>query len=433
MAETTSTTPAGLSATGSETTAGGSDRRSFFALMVSSFLAIGGNAFTMLAIPLYVLATTGSATKTGIVAFVNTAPPIVSAILGGAIIDRIGRKRIIMISDALSMITVGCIPLFDQLEILTYPMLLALVALGSFLDAPGSTARQSMLPGLAAKAAYSPERAQSFFSISFGLAQIIGPSLAGLSVAAFGAAGTIWINAVTFACSIVIVGGFIAVGDGQQATIKADYLDDLRIGFRFVWRDSFLRGILAVSAGFSFLFIPIYTILYPVYFTRVVHSERGLGFFIGIESLGALIGAIIYGVVGERISRYRAMAFCLITWLPAYWVLVFHPPLWALLIAGFVAGLLTGPLQTIFNVAFQVRTPEAMRPRIYGIAMAANLVAVPLGALLMGPLIEIAGIMPALTILATVITIYCVVSAFLPLFRALDHPIDLTNTSIDVS
>src|SRR5687767_14240958 len=140
-----------------------------------------------------------------------------------------------MISDALSMVTVGCIPLFDQLEMLSYPLLLVLVAVGSFLDAPGSTARQSMLPGLAAKAGYSPERAQSFFSISFGLAQIIGPSLAGLSVAAFGAAGTIWINAVTFALSIVIVGGFITIRKGQQAAIKADYLDDLKIGFRFVW------------------------------------------------------------------------------------------------------------------------------------------------------------------------------------------------------
>ena len=54
--------------------------------------------------------------------------------------------------------------------------------------------------------------------------------------------------------------------------------------------------------------------------------------------------------------------------------------------------------------------------------MAFSLIAVPLGALVMGPLIEIAGIMPALTILAAIITLYCVVSAFLPVMRQLDHP-----------
>lgn len=400
------------------------DRRAFFALLTTSFLSIAGNAFTMLAIPLYVLATTGSATRTGIVAFVNTAPPIVSAILGGAVIDRVGRRRIILVADALSMITLGCIPLLDMMDRLTFPMLLGLVAMGAFLDAPGSTARQSMLPMLATKAGYSPERAQSMFSVAFGLSQIIGPSLAGISVAAIGAAGTIWINCATFAVAILLVGLFIS--NAQAFTVsstRTNYLDDLKVGFRFVWHTPFMRAILIMSAAFSALFYPIYTVLYPVYFTRIVGSERGLGFFIGIEALGGLLGALAYGLIGDRFSRWAAMMFCLIAWLPTYWVLVFHPPLWALLIAGFAAGLLTGPLQPIFNVAFQVRTPEDLRPRVYGLAMASNLIAVPLGAILIGPSIEWLGVIEALVVLSTVITVLCVSCLFFPVLREVDHPL----------
>ena len=118
------------------------------------------------------------------------------------------------------------------------------------------------------------------------------------------------------------------------------------------------------------------------------------------------------------------MIFCLIAWLPTYWVLVFHPALWILLIAGFAAGLLTGPLQPIFNVAFQVRTPESLRPRVYGIAMASSLIAVPLGALIMGPMIEILGVIPALVVLATLVSLACIWCAFVPVFRELDHPIE---------
>jgi MFS family permease len=401
------------------------DRRAFFALLATSFFSIAGNAFTMLAIPLYVLSTTGSATKTGIVAFVNTAPPIISAILGGAAIDRVGRRRIILASDALSMLTVGAIPLLDSLDQLTFPILLVLVALGSFLDAPGSTARQSMLPMLATKAGYSPERAQSMFSVSFGLSQIIGPSLAGICIAAIGAAGTIWINCATFAISILLVG--LLINDRQAFAIqgtRSNYLDDLKIGWRFVWNDDFMRAIMITGAAFSAIFYPIYTVLYPVYFTEIVESTRGLGFFVGVESLGALIGAVVYGIVGERVSRWKAMIFCLIAWLPTYWVLVFHPPLWALLIAGFAAGLLTGPLQPIFNVAFQIRTPEDLRPRVYGLTMAANLIAVPLGALLIGPAIEWLGVINALTVLAAVVSVLCIWCAFIPVFRELDHPLE---------
>lgn len=406
------------------------DRRAFFALLATSFLSIAGNAFTLLAIPLYVLATTGSATKTGIVAFVNTAPPIVSAILGGAVIDRIGRRRIILIADALSMVTVGMIPLLDMLDQLTFPLLLVLVGMGSFLDAPGSTARQSMLPMLATKAGYSPERAQSMFSVAFGMSQIIGPSLAGVSVAAIGAAGTIWINCATFGVAILLVGLFIS---NEQAfaveSTRTNYLDDLKLGWRFVWHEPFMRAMMITGAAFAGLFIPIYTVLYPVYFTRIVESERGLGFFIGIESLGALLGAVVYGLIGHRFSRWKAMIFCLIAWLPTYWVLVFHPPLWVLLIAGFGAGLLTGPLQPIFNVAFQVRTPESMRPRVYGLVMASNLIAVPVGAIIMGPLIEWLGVINALTVLATLVTVACIWCAFIPVFRELDHPIEQTYSS----
>jgi MFS family permease len=400
----------------------GAANRSFAALLGSSFFASTGNAFTNLVIPLYVLETTGSATKTGLVAFANTSPAIVSAIIGGPLVDRLGRKRSAIASDLLSMATLACIPLLANADLLSFPLLLLIVAMGSVFDPPGSTARSSMVPLVATKAGYSPERAQSFFTVSFGLSQIIGPALAGISVAAIGAAGTIWINCGCFAMTTLLVGLFVHGGESNTAGGRATFIADLRGGWQYVLHNRFLRSILIVSAGFSGLFVPIYTVLYPVYFTEIVESTGALGLFLGMEAAGGLLGGIIYGIYGERYSRRNAMVLSLLSWLPFFWILLTTPPLWVLLIAGFLGGLMTGPLNPIFNVAFQNRTPEAMRARVFGIAMASNYIAVPLGALLIGPFIQVAGVMPAFLVLAVVVTILCVVSAFLPVMHELDDP-----------
>ena len=180
-------------------------RRSYFALISSSFVSNTGNAFSNLAIPLFVLATTGSATRTGIVAFVNYAPPVIAAVFGGALVDRIGRRRTLMTADALSCIATALIPLFYMADLLSFPVLLALVAFGAFLDSPGRAARTSMIPALADGAGYSPERAQSLSMSGFFLSQVIGPALAGLVVAASGPTTAIWVNAATFVVSLLIV------------------------------------------------------------------------------------------------------------------------------------------------------------------------------------------------------------------------------------
>ena len=399
-------------------------RRSYFALLGSSLVSNTGNAFSNLAIPLFVLATTGSATRTGIVAFVNYAPPVVAAIFGGALVDRIGRRRTLMIADLLSGITTALIPIFHMLDLLSFPMLLSLVAGGAFLDSPGRAARSSMIPGLSDRAGYSPERAQSLNMSGFMLSQVIGPGLAGIVVAAYGPTAAIWVNAASFALSLMIVFNVVREPVIERSLARTTYLEDLREGFRFVWHDQFMRAMIILASVFSMLFIPLYTVLYPVYFTRLIGSERALGFFLAAEALGNLLGAVIYGLVGERFSRWRAFMLSLVAWLPFFWVMVLTPPVWVLLLTGFCSSLFSGALNPIFQVAFQVRTPEAMRPRVFSMVTAGNLLAVPVGVLLIGPLIELVGVLEAFSLIAALSTVGAIACWFIPVFREIDNPVE---------
>jgi MFS family permease len=399
-------------------------RRSYFALISSSFVSNTGNAFANLAIPLYVLATTGSATRTGIVAFVNYTPPVIAAIFGGALVDRIGRRRTLMTADALSGIATALIPLMHMLDALSFPLLLALVAFGAFLDSPGRAARSSMIPSLATSAGFSPERAQSLNMSGFMLSQVIGPAIAGLVVASSGPTTAIWVNAASFAISLLIVKNIVREAAIVEPRAESTYLEDLREGFHFVWRDRFMRAMVILASVFSMVFIPLYTVFYPVYFTRLIGSARALGLFFAAEALGNLLGAVLYGYWGERVSRFNAFIFSLTAWVPLYAVLLFTPPVWLIMVSGFLASLVSGAINPIFQVAFQIRTPEHMRARVFSMVTAGNLMAVPIGALLIGPLIELIGVIETLAVAVAFGFAVPVVCLIFPVFREIDHPIE---------
>ena len=83
-----------------------------------------GTRVSMIAIPWFVLSTTGSATQTGLVAAAEIAPLVLFKALGGPLLDRVGPRRVTLVCDLGSALVVGSIPLLHQLGALTFPLLL---------------------------------------------------------------------------------------------------------------------------------------------------------------------------------------------------------------------------------------------------------------------------------------------------------------------
>ena len=86
-------------------------RRPVLALLVAYAISQGGTQLTLVAIPWFVLLTTGSAARTGLVAFCELVPTILASFFGGALVDRIGHRRASIGADLISVLTVGAIPL----------------------------------------------------------------------------------------------------------------------------------------------------------------------------------------------------------------------------------------------------------------------------------------------------------------------------------
>src|SRR5512143_2866547 len=124
-------------------------RQPLYALYAASVISVSGNVMAFIAIPWFVLQTTGSASQTGLTAAVTALPAIIAAFFGGVLVDRVGYKRTSVLADLASGIAIALIPLLYATTGLAFWQLLVLVFIGNLLDAPGQTARAALTPDLA--------------------------------------------------------------------------------------------------------------------------------------------------------------------------------------------------------------------------------------------------------------------------------------------
>src|SRR5262249_41377113 len=122
----------------------------------------------MLAVPWFVLQTTGSAALTGVASASSMLPLVISAAFAGPLVDRAGLRRASALSDLASGLIVVMIPALFLTAGLAYGVLLVLLFVRWLLATPGDTARRAMIPGLAARGGGAIERAAAAYDASSG-------------------------------------------------------------------------------------------------------------------------------------------------------------------------------------------------------------------------------------------------------------------------
>lgn len=376
------------------------------ALLGANAISLIGNVITAMAIPWYVLETTGSAAKTGLVGVCTVLPTVIAAFLGGVVVDRLGFKRTSLLADLLSGVTVALIPLLHQTVGLAFWQLLTLVFLGSLLDAPGVTARQALFPDVAQAAGITLERGNAAFQLVNRLSQLLGPPLAGVLIVAFGASQVLWVDAATFAVSALLIGLMMpSPGTAPEPLTGTTrgmrrYWDEMREGIAFIRQDRLLRTLAVTVAITNAVDAPLVGVALPVFARETFGSATALGLLEAGFGAGAVLGSLAFAAVGHRLPRRRTyiMAFQLVA-LPLG-VLALTPPLWIGVGALAVAGVAASPLNPILMTVAQERVPSALRGRVFGASTALALAAMPVGLLLGSLLIEQAGVIVTLVVIA---------------------------------
>jgi MFS family permease len=173
-------------------------RAPLLALLTANAISMTGNVAGLVAIPWFVLKTTGSPALTGIAAFFNFLPTVLAGFLGGALIDRMGYKKMSIVADVASGVTVALIPLLHSTVGLVFWQLITLVFFGALLDAPGTTSRGAIIPEVAYEAGWTLEAASGANQVVERSSRLLGAPLAGVLIAVLGPTNVLWANAATF-------------------------------------------------------------------------------------------------------------------------------------------------------------------------------------------------------------------------------------------
>jgi MFS family permease len=396
-------------------------RLPLYALLAAHAVSLLGNTVAVIALPWFVLSTTGSAARMGIIAFFATLPIAVGSLSAGALVDRIGARRMSILSDALSAVTIAAIPVLYAAGQLSFWMLAALAFAGALFDGPGQAARLALVPELARGTGMPLERVNSLFTATEHVSYVAGAPRPGFLWAAVGAPATLWIDAASFVVSGLIV--LLAVPSVRHVvvTVPRRYLSEVIDGLRFVLRDSVVSAFLLITMAGNLIMAALAPVILPVYARQVFDSPRLLGVMIAAYGVGGLIGTFIFGALVGRLSRRGFFTMAVIGMPLTAAAIALLPPLGVLLLALAALGVCPGVIVPLRNTVLQERTPPAMRGRLFSTLQAAQLTVVPFGLLATGLLLEAAGLRSALVLFATSLAVFSTVVLLLPSTRRLDE------------
>ncbi|MEO3761284.1 MFS transporter [Mycobacterium sp. B14F4] len=394
-------------------------------ILFAALMAGAGNGISLVAFPWLVLQRNGSALEASIVAMAGTLPLLAATLIAGAAVDYLGRRRVSMISDALSALSVAAVPvlaLTAGVQAVNVAVLAVLAALGAFFDPAGMTARETMLPEAAARARWTLDHANSVYEAVFNLAYIIGPGIGGLLIATLGGVNTMWVTAGAFGLSIVAIALLRLEGTGKpdRDSLPGGVWAGILEGLRFVWHNKVLRTLAFVDLAATGLYMPMESVLFPKYFTDR-NEPAQLGWVLMALSIGGLVGALGYAVLSRHMSRRATMLTAVLTLGVAMTVIAFLPPLPLILVLSAIVGLVYGPIAPIYNYVMQTRAPQHLRGRVVGVMGSLAYAAGPLGLIIAGPLADSSGLHVTFLALSLPMLLLGVVAIFLPALRELDR------------
>lgn len=381
-----------------------STRRPIYALLTANIISSIGSALTLLALPWFILQTTGSVMQMGITAFFSTLPVVIAAFLGTSLVDRLGFKRSSVVSDMVSSICVACVPLLADTIGLAFWQLLVLVFLGGLFKTPGGTARSSLVPDLADRAKMRRERANALVDGVSRVSTFIGAPLAALLIAAIGTKNLLWLDAASFFISAIVVG--LLVPNPRVATPAAEkestYLSHLRRGVRFILSDSVLLTMIGTVLATNLLDQALIAVVAPAAIKEVFHSPLPLGWIYGVFVGAAFVGTLLFGAIGHHLPRRLTFSIGFIIGGPIrFWILLV--PILPLLIAVHaIAGLGIAPLNPLIDTISQEHAPQEMRARVFGIITAGVYIGIPIGSLVGGFLVTWIGIPRTLLLMGAI-------------------------------
>jgi MFS family permease len=383
--------------------------RSLLGLLAAELVSLTGTSMTFVALPWFVLATTGSAAKMGWVLAVELAPLGLFGIVTGSLVARLGAKRSMLLADAARGPLMTLVPVLWWTHHLSFPALLAATfAIGSFtaIYLPSS---RLILPEVLGEDERLVARGSAILAGGLQITQILGPVLAGVLIAATSPAAVLVVDAGTYVFSFLVIGSVVRAGKRIEQTGVAK---GVLAGFRFLAHDPLLGPLLLVACLVNMIAQGLIVGINALAFFHYGANAHVAGFLFGAIGVGALAGALAAHQLTQKADLLKLAAFAMLGMPLPLWLLAIAMP-WgaAMVVVGvfsFFSPIVNAPIIGILTV----RAPAALRPKVMSAVMTVALLAGPLGYLAASQAVSRMSIYAVFLVIAASLTVGSVAFAF---------------------
>jgi MFS family permease len=355
-----------------------------------------------------VLQLTNSPGLLGLVGAVAGLPTLFLAVVAGVLADTMDRRRILAWGYWISAVLSGILAILTTLHVVTYWHVLVIALLGGVVITVQMPAGQAVVSSIVDRTLIGSAIALN--SAQYNLARIVGPSMAGLAIAAGGLAFGFWANAI----ALLAVGAVIARLP-ISATRTADRVTralwgDLQDGVRHVAGDPVLRTLVLLAAAPALFVLPYLTFL-PVFARDILTiGAPGLGLLTGSIGVGALAGALLMASRRPSGGSGRLLLAGLASISLALLVFATSRILPLSVLALAVLGASQVAYYSTTNTLLQVRVPPRLRGRVHSLYVLTSIGLLPIGNLAGGAIAEVTGV-PAVLAVGALITLLATVVA----------------------
>ena len=304
------------------------------ALLFAEVISTTGAQMTWLALPWFVLTTTGSAGRMTVVVLAESIGLAAAGLPGGAFVERFGAKRSMLFADAARAPLMLFVPILHWSGHLSMPALLLLAFLLGALAGPYFTAQRVIMPELLGEDEATMSQANALFQGAIRTTLLLGPPLGGVLIGLIGAANVLVVDAATYLVSFALVALFVPTRKPAPKEERADS-GGLLAGLKFlvhepllrVWIPLFVAGDAAWQA--FFIAVPVLTI------ERFGADAKIAGALFAGFGAGALIGNFLsFRYLAQRIDGLRLVALSVPLQAAPLWLLTLHLPARAMFVRG---------------------------------------------------------------------------------------------------
>ena len=350
--------------------------RSLLGLLIAELVSLTGSSMTFVALPFFVLVTTGSTAKMGWVLAAEMLPIAVFGIPAGTVISKLGGKKTMLVSDAARGPLMLVIPILHHYGDLSFAALLGTTfAIGTF-AAPYFASSRLIVPEVAGEDEQAVASVNAVLSGAQQVTQLAGPVLAGVIIGLTSPATVLVVDGCTYVFSFLVIATVVRAGRRVEAAAQQK---GVLAGLRFLLGDSLLGPMTFAACVINFVAQGIVLGVQAIDYFRYHASGHVVGLLFAGFGIGALLGALLAQQLTQRIPLLKLAAVAIVLMpLPLFLLAPRTPWPVAMLILGgfaFFTPLVNAPVIGILTV----RTPAELRPKVMTAVMTVATMAGPFG------------------------------------------------------